>query len=305
MPENLVASIHRLTLILADRFPFAAPRNRGFVQLYLFTIALMGFALFLRLSIWPVSAGLQYVTFFPAVTLAAIVGGYRAGLLATMIGVALATYIFTPPYFSLSIDVLQASLWSNVVFLIDGVIVSFSIEAMHHFRQHYQRELKETRESEAHMKSLNEELERQVAERKQAEAALMRHARDLGERIKEIECLRDITDLLLNKEMNMDQVLDACARRIPAALFDPSHSCARIRRGEQTYESSNFRETGSRLAAAICTAGRKSGVVEIFYFGEGAMGRSPFLDDEHSLIQSISIQISQSLEKRSTEAALE
>jgi len=69
------------------------------------------------------------VTFFPAVTLAAIVGGLWPGLFATVIGLLLATYIFTPPYNSFSGEALRASFWSNVVFLMDGIIVCSSIEA--------------------------------------------------------------------------------------------------------------------------------------------------------------------------------
>src|SRR5574340_28486 len=281
MLEDLVAFIHRLRQRIADGFPFLIPKNRGGAHLYLLTLALMGLALYMRLALAPVSAGLQYVTFFPAVAIAAIVGGYRAGLFATTIGAVLATYIFTPPYFSLSIDVAQANVWADIVFLMGGIIVSFSIEAMHRFRQQYQQKLKETQESEAHVIKLNEELEKQIAERKQAEAALARHMLDLGERIKEIECLRDITNLVLNKKMSVEQVLDASVRRLPAAWLDPSHTCARIRLGEQTYESANFRETEWKLAATISMNDMKAGLVEVFYFGKGTGDKkSPFLDEE-------------------------
>jgi len=58
-------------------------------------------ALLVRLAIAHVSAGLQYLTFFPAArTLAAIAGGYMAGLFATTIGLVFATCIFTTPYYS-------------------------------------------------------------------------------------------------------------------------------------------------------------------------------------------------------------
>ncbi len=134
----------------------------------------MVLALLLRLAIAPVSAGLQYVTFFPAVTLSAIFGGYRAGLFATIIGLAFATYIFTPPYYSFSTEVLQTSLWSNLVFLMDGVIVSFSIEAMHRFRLKYEKEFKEAKESELRVIELNKKLEKQVAERRQAETQIVK-----------------------------------------------------------------------------------------------------------------------------------
>lgn len=113
----------------------------------LLAVVLMVIALWVRMAIAPIEAGLQYLTFFPAVALAAIVGGYRAGLLAVLIGIAFATFIFTPPYYSISLEVLHASLWSNVVFLMDGIIVSLSIEAMHRYRQKYAIELKQSTEA--------------------------------------------------------------------------------------------------------------------------------------------------------------
>ncbi|MDP4029958.1 MAG: CHASE domain-containing protein [Gallionella sp.] len=146
---------------------------------------------------------------------------------------------------------------------------------------------------------------RDVTGRNKAEAALALHIRDLGERIKEIGCLRDITDLLLDREMSVEQVLDACARRIPAGWLEPAHTCARIRLGEKSYESANFHEAEAKLEAVISMPGMEPGLIEVFYFGGGAAGgKSPFLDEEHTLIQSVSIQISQLLEKRQAEEAL-
>jgi diguanylate cyclase (GGDEF)-like protein/PAS domain S-box-containing protein len=123
------------------RHVFSIIKNRSSSFNYLATFALMGFALWIRLRFAPVSAGLQYITLFPAVTLAAIIGGYRAGLLATLIGLAIATYIFTPPYYSFSLSVLETSFWSNLVFLMDGIIVSFSIEGLHQYRNKFYKEL--------------------------------------------------------------------------------------------------------------------------------------------------------------------
>jgi len=108
---------------------------------YLIAIGLMVVALGVRLAIAPISAGLQYVTFFPAVTFAALIGGYRAGLLATSIGLVFATCILTPPYFSISMVVLHKALWSNIVFLIDGLILSFTIDGMHFYRLNHEAEL--------------------------------------------------------------------------------------------------------------------------------------------------------------------
>lgn len=103
----------------------------------LLAVVLAVLALMVRFAIAPVNAGLQYVVFFPAVTLAAMVGGFKPGLLATMIGALFATYFFTSPYYSLSVDVVAG----NMVFLMDGLVVSVAIEAMHRYRRQLAEEL--------------------------------------------------------------------------------------------------------------------------------------------------------------------
>jgi diguanylate cyclase (GGDEF)-like protein/PAS domain S-box-containing protein len=170
MLESLTAFAHRLKLKITAHFPFVLMEKRGSIYQYLFSVVLIGGALLVRLAIAPVEAGLQYVTFFPAVTLAAFTGGYRAGLLATAIGLALATYIFTPPYYALSLESLQASFWSNMVFLFDGILLSFLIEAMHRYRRQYALELEQSieahealRESTRHFKKILDNLFTYVA----------------------------------------------------------------------------------------------------------------------------------------------
>lgn len=145
-------------------------RKHGRIYQLLFTISLVLLALWVRMVIAPVSAGLQYLTFFPAVALSAIVGGFGAGLLATVIGLLFATFIFTPPYYSISIEVLRNSLWSNLVFLSDGLIVTLSISAMHRYRKKFERELTESKESEKKVVGLNRELGVYVVELEKMEA---------------------------------------------------------------------------------------------------------------------------------------
>jgi K+-sensing histidine kinase KdpD len=76
----------------------------------------MSVALLARLMIAPVNAGIQYVTFFPAVTLAAVIGDFRLGFFSTLLGIVRATYIFTSPYYSFSIEIFRTSFWSNILF---------------------------------------------------------------------------------------------------------------------------------------------------------------------------------------------
>ena len=172
MLERLSVAARRLKFKAEERFPFLIPKKHGSIQHYLLATVLMVFALWVRLIIAPLESGLQYLTFFPAVAIAAIAGGYRAGLFSVTIGIAFATYIFTPPYYSFSLEVVRSSLWSNIVFLMDGIIVSISIEAMHRYRRKYESKFESAKESEERILELNRELVKHIAERKEFEAEL-------------------------------------------------------------------------------------------------------------------------------------
>jgi len=144
-----------------------------------------------------------------------------------------------------------------------------------------------------------------ISERKHAEEALSRYAHDMGERIKEISCLRDITALSLKKNRSLESILNSCARRIPEGWLDPSSICARIRLENQTFETPGFKETEWKLAAAIPLAENRPAVVEVFYMGDvSEVAQNPFLDEERELIGSIAVQLGLSLERRWAEEKL-
>lgn len=108
------------------------------------TVLLMFLALGLRLAIAPVDAGLQYVTLFPAVILAAFFGGFRPAMLAIFIGLLFGSYIFTPPYWTLNFEPPYPSFWPSLFFLLEGILLSFLIQAFHSYRMQYQAELAES-----------------------------------------------------------------------------------------------------------------------------------------------------------------
>jgi len=97
----------------------------------------MGLALLVRLAIAPLDGGIQYITFFPSVAIAAVVGGFWAGLFAAVLGMGMASYLFWPPYMSWKFYVEQQMLISNVVFFVDALLVCTSIEAMHRFYRRF------------------------------------------------------------------------------------------------------------------------------------------------------------------------
>lgn len=120
-----------------DLFDFFSRGVRGFFL----AAAMISAALLIRLELWPVDYGLQYVTFFPAVALTAVIAGFWPGIFSMSIGLIFATFILTKPYYSFSIEALQNGLLSDTVFSLDGLVVCFSIESMHKYRKKFSRQL--------------------------------------------------------------------------------------------------------------------------------------------------------------------
>ncbi|MGY6276470.1 PAS domain S-box protein [Methylomonas sp. MgM2] len=184
MIKTLAIAGHRLKQWLDAHLPFLIPKRRGGIHHLLLSVVLVVLALVVRFLIAPVDAGLQYVLFFPAVTLAAIVGGDKPGLLATLMGAFLGTYFFTPPYYSISMDVLQRALGGNLVFLMDGLVVSIAIEAMHRYRKQLAEELKKSIDTNSVLEENSQYLKKSQAQLKafisQAPIAIAMFDRDMN-----------------------------------------------------------------------------------------------------------------------------
>jgi signal transduction histidine kinase len=133
--------------------------RRNTLPQFAIAVILMLIALAVRLAIAPVDAGLQYLTFFPAVALSAVVGGAGPGLLAVLAGLGFATFIFVPPYWTVSFEVVEKSLWSNLVFIADGLVICASIEGMHRYREKFQKETQETKRAAERIIAINKELD--------------------------------------------------------------------------------------------------------------------------------------------------
>jgi two-component sensor histidine kinase len=83
---------------------------------------LVAAALALRLALDDLLIGVPYITFYSAVAVSAFVGGWRAGLFATMLSALVALYVLLPPSFSLSV-VPAAHLAGLAAFALTGGVI--------------------------------------------------------------------------------------------------------------------------------------------------------------------------------------
>ena len=115
-----------------------------------------------------------FLMFFPAILISAWLGGWRAGLVASFLSVALAGYYFLEPLYHL-FPTRGSQLWREFIFLSEGLFISALGEARLQSRRALieQRDLLEERVAQRtqEMATANEQLAAQISEREKAQLA--------------------------------------------------------------------------------------------------------------------------------------
>ena len=127
----------------------------------------------------------------------------------------------------------------------------------------------------------------------------------LAERIKELNCLYGISNLLENQDATLDWILTHAVCLIPPALQYPDSACACIRLNGNEYISSPFKRTRWRKNTPIMFNGEQVGDLDVFYTEVKHTGENGlFLDEESHLLQAISERLSKVLWLKLSEEAL-
>jgi PAS domain S-box-containing protein len=109
-----------------------SPRDRliGYGVVVLATAA----SLLVRWPLWPLlEDAVPHMTFFPAVMIAAYFGGFRPGLLATLLSAAAANYFFTRQLSSVHVKSVN-DMAALILFVLVGTIISGLCETLHRGR---------------------------------------------------------------------------------------------------------------------------------------------------------------------------
>jgi PAS domain S-box-containing protein len=125
------------------------------INRYVIAIALVAAAAFIRVTfLRSLGSSVIFITFYPAVMLAALFGGFRSGILAAVLSAILADYYWIEPEHSFAID-RPADWLATAVFVINCTLLSGVAGRLRQTNE-------KVRRLEA---SQRDELERQVAER--------------------------------------------------------------------------------------------------------------------------------------------
>jgi len=127
----------------------------------------------------------------------------------------------------------------------------------------------------------------------------------LAERIKELNCLYGISNLLENQDVSLAWIMQRAVELIPAAWQYPENACARIRLDGKEYTSRNFSMTPWRQNTKIILNDSRVGDVDVCYIEAPPEGDgSPFLEEEDRLLKAIGERLSKVLWLKRSEEAL-
>ncbi|MCJ7772086.1 MAG: PAS domain S-box protein, partial [Desulfobacterales bacterium] len=133
-----------------------------------------------------------------------------------------------------------------------------------------------------------------------------KQAHALGERVKELKCLYDISHLVETPSISLPEILQGCVKLLPPAWQYPQITCARITLNDQEYKTKNFRETKWKLASEIRVEGKHIGVVEVFCLEEQPKGyEGSFLKEERTLIDAVADRLGDITERKQAQLKLE
>lgn len=114
------------------------PRTHSAWQRFGVAIVLTLLAAWLRLELAPAESGGRFITLSLAAALAALYGGFGAGMLSTLLGMLLVNFFLIKPYGTLAIDNPAEAFWLNLWHLITQLVVVGSIWLMQRRNRHLQ-----------------------------------------------------------------------------------------------------------------------------------------------------------------------
>ena len=124
--------------------------------------------------------------------------------------------------------------------------------------------------------------------RKTSGDELERVSHDLRERVKELNFLYGISNLLERPGISLEEIIKGTLRILPAALQYPEVTCGRITLDDQVFKTKDFKETTWKLASDIIVNDENMGTLEVFYKEDRPQSHEgPFLNEERKLIDAV------------------
>jgi len=140
---------------------------------------------------------------------------------------------------------------------------------------------------------------RDISERKQAEEELQISMSELDERVKELNCLFEISRLVEKRNVTLDGIIQGIIDLIPFAWQYPDITCAKINLKGKEVKTRNFKETIWQQTSDIIVHGVQIGNLVVGYLEEVPEGdEGLFAPEEKALLDAIAERIGRIIERR-------
>ena len=129
---------------------------------------------------------------------------------------------------------------------------------------------------------------------------------DLNERVKELNCLWGISNLIEKPCISLEAIIPGTVNLLPSAWQYPEITCARIILEAKEYKTENFKETIWKQSSNIMVYKKPIGTVEVYYLEERPeMDEGPFLKEERNLINIVTERLGKIIERKQAEVELQ
>lgn len=128
----------------------------------------------------------------------------------------------------------------------------------------------------------------------------------LRERIKELDCLYNLTRLIEQNENSLEKIMQGAVELLATSWQYPEITCAIIRYKDQVFQTRNFKSSQWKQKAPIIISGQQEGLVEVHYLKKmPRLDEGPFLKEERLLIDAVSSRIAKAAERINTQRQLQ
>lgn len=129
---------------------------------------------------------------------------------------------------------------------------------------------------------------------------------DLKERVKELNCLWKISNLIEKSGISLEAIIQGTVNSLPQAWQYPEICCARVILKGQEFKTENFKETIWKQSSDIRVYNKLIGTVKVYYLEERPeIDEGPFQKEERSLIDVIAQRLGRLIEEKESEIELQ
>ena len=151
----------------------------------------------------------------------------------------------------------------------------------------------------------NAELEALQIRHNRMEKTLTQQTHALKERIKEINCLYNISKIVEKADTSLNDIYQSVIEVIPCSWQYPEITCAKLIINGKEFVTENYREVSWQQSADIIQYGEKVGVLSVCYREKTPeLYEGPFLKEERSLLNAIAERLGRIGEQKQAEKSL-